>query len=179
VFYCTIPPTVTTTCILGSTYANQETKKVMKKYRIKLSADERQQLTAISQQHKVAAQKKLRAQILLACDEGEGGPAHIDLAISRELPVSRRTIEHLREWACEAGPIGALERRPTSRVYLRKLDGRAEARLIVIAKDTPPEGHATWTMQLLADRLVELKIVDTVDDNTVHRTLKKMSLNLT
>lgn len=151
---------------------------MIKKYRIKLSADERQQLTAISQRQKVAAQKKLRAQILLACDEGRDGPAQTDLVISKTLSVNTRTIEHLREWACEVGPIGGLERRPTSRVYLRKLDGRAEARLIVIAKETPPAGHATWTMQLLADRLIELQIVDTISDDCVHRTLKKMNLSL-
>lgn len=151
----------------------------MKKYHIKLSDGERKVLSSIALKHKVNAQHKLRAQILLACDESERGPAKTDLAISKELPVSLRTIEHLREWACEVGPIDALERRPNPRVYLRKLDGRAEARLITIAKEAPPVGRATWTMQLLADRLVELKIVDRIDDNTVHRTLKKTSLNLT
>jgi hypothetical protein len=151
----------------------------MKKYIIKLSPEERAELQGIAGRQKVAAQKKLRAQILLACDQGEYGPAQTDLAITAELPVSRRTIEHLREWACEVGPLGALERRPTTRVYLRKLDGRGEARLITIAKEKPPKGHATWTMQLLADRLVELKIVDTISDDCVHRTLKKMNSSLT
>jgi hypothetical protein len=151
----------------------------MKKYRIKLSASERSELTAIVHKQKVNAQRKLRAQILLACDEGDQGPAQTDKAITASLPVSLRTIEHLREWACDAGPLGALERRPNPRVYLRKLDGRAEARLITIAKENPPSGRATWTMQLLADRLVELKIVDSIDDNTVQRTLKKTSLSLT
>jgi hypothetical protein len=151
----------------------------MKKYHIRLSSDERQELAALTQKHKVNAQKKLRAQILLACDESEAGPALTDVAIATSLPVSIRTIEHLREWATEVGPIGALERRPNPRVYLRKLDGRAEARLITIAKEDPPTGRATWTMQLLADRLVELKIVDCIDDNTVHRTLKKTNLSLT
>lgn len=151
----------------------------MKKYHIKLSRDERKELTALIQKHKVNAQRKLRAQILLACDESDQGPAQTDKAITASLPVSLRTIEHLREWACEVGPLGALERRPNPRVYLRKLDGRAEARLITIAKEDPPRGRAAWTMQLLADRLVELKIVDSIDDNTVHRTLKKTNLNLT
>lgn len=151
----------------------------MKKYHIKLSLDERSELTAITQKQKVNAQAKLRAQILLACDESEHGPAQTDLSITEQFPVSLRTIEHLREWACEVGPISALERRPNPRVYLRKLDGRAEARLIAIAKEDPPEGRASWTMQLLADRLVQLKIVDSIDDNTVQRTLKKTNLSLT
>lgn len=147
----------------------------MKKYVIKLSLAEREALAVIARRQNVAAQKKLRAQILLATDQGEHGPAKTDLTITRELPVSKRTIEHLRAWACEAGPVGALERRPTTRVYERKLDGRGEARLIALAKEKPPEGHATWTMQLLADRLVELNVVGSISDDCVHRTLKKMS----
>jgi len=151
----------------------------MKKYHIKLSDAERKELSGIVQKHKVNAQHKLRAQILLACDESESGPAQTDKTITARLPVSLRTIEHLREWACEVGPISALGPRPNPRVYLRKLDGRAEARLITIAKEDPPKGRASWTMQLLADRLVELKIVDSISDDTVHRTLKKTSLSLT
>ena len=151
----------------------------MKKYIIKLSSEERTELTAVAGKHKVAAQKKLRAQVLLACDQGEGGPSQADEAIVQTLPITRRSVQRLREWACEVGPLEALKRRPTSRVYERKLDGRAEARLIVIARETPPEGRATWTMQLLADRLVELKIVDSISDDCVHRTLKKMNLSLT
>lgn len=146
----------------------------MKKYVVKLSLAEREELAAVARRQNVAAQKKLRAQILLAADEGEHGPAKTDLAITGELPVSKRTVEHLRAWACEAGPAGALERRPAARVYERKLDGRGEARLIALAKEKPPGGHARWTMQLLADRLVELKVVDSISDDCVHRTLKKM-----
>src|SRR5260370_31812149 len=101
----------------------------MKKYHIKLSPDERRELTACTCKQKVNAQTKLRAQILLACDEGELGAGKTDKAITASLPVSLRTIEHLREWACEVGPISALGPRPNPRVYLRKLDGRAEARL--------------------------------------------------
>lgn len=151
----------------------------MKKYHIKLTVSERSELTVITLKQKVNAQKKLRAQILLACDESKQGPAQTDKTITSHLPVSLRTIEHLREWAGEVGPIAALGPRPNPRVYLRKLDGRAEAQLITIAKEDPPAGRASWTMQLLADRLVELKIVDSISDDTVHRTLKKMSLNLT
>lgn len=150
-----------------------------KKYTIKLSADERAELTAIAKKQRVAAQKKQRAQVLLACDQGEQGPGKTDAAIAKELSVSVRTLIYLRQRACEVGPVGALERHPTTRTYLRKLDGRAEARLITIAKEDPPAGREAWTMQLLADRLVELKIVDNVDDNTVWRTLKKTTLSLT
>lgn len=152
---------------------------VAKKYRIMLTAEECAELTAITLKHKVSAQRKLRAQVLLACNEGKQGLAKTDAVIARELPISIRSIVYLRERACEEGPIVALSPRPSTQLRLRKLDGRAEAQLIVIAKGTPPEGRAKWTMQLLADRLVELKIVDSIDDNTVHRTLKKMNLSLT
>jgi hypothetical protein len=73
--------------------------------------------------------------------------------------------------------MAALERKPLCRRRPRKLDGAAEAKLVAIACGPPPEGRASWTMQLLADRLVELKIVDSISDDTVHRTLKKTSLS--
>lgn len=150
----------------------------MKKHHICLSPDERSQLEAIARQQKVAARKKLRAQVLLASDEGENGPHEIDTAIAARLPITVRSIEALRAWTCEAGPIEALNPRPSTRVYERKLDGRAEAQLIAISKDDPPVGHDHWTLALLADKLVELRIVDAIDDNTVWRTLKKTSSSL-
>lgn len=148
------------------------------KYTIKLSSEERQELTKISQQHKVAAQKKQRAKLLLACDRSELGPAQTDLAIATELGIHESTVQDVRAWACEVGPLGALERRPTTRVYTRKLDGAGEARLVQIACSTPPEGRGSWTMQLLADKLIELHVVDAISDDCVHRTLKKTTSNL-
>jgi hypothetical protein len=151
----------------------------LKKYCIHLSAEERTELTQIACKQQASAQRKLRAQILLRSDQGPDGPAEIDAVIAGALPVTTRTIESLREWVCEVGPIAALERRPTSRVYERRLDGHGEARLIALALSSPPTGRATWTLQLLADSLVELQIVDSIDDNTIQRTLKKMNSNPT
>lgn len=151
----------------------------MKKYRIKLTPDERQELTSITLKHKVNAQAKLRAQILLACDESETGPAKTDAVIVAELPVSTRTVEHLREWAHEVGALAALSSRPRSRVYERKLDGAGEARLVALACSTAPDGRANWTMQLLADELVTLAVVEEISDETVRRTLKKTNLSRT
>ena len=148
-----------------------------KKYRIKLTTDERQELTSITLKQKVNAQKKLRAQILLACDEAEGGPAKTDAVIVAELPVSTRTVEHLRAWAVEVGAAAALSARPRNRVYERKLDGAGEARLVALACSTAPDGRANWTMQLLADELVTLAVVEDISDETVRRTLKKTSLS--
>jgi hypothetical protein len=151
----------------------------LKKYCIHLSPEERAELSQIASKQTVSAQRKLRAQILLRTDQGANGPAETEDAIAGSLSVTTRTIQHLREWACEVGPIAALERRPTTRVYERRLDGRGEARLIALTRSNPPTGRATWTLQLLADSLVELKIVDSVANNTVSRTLKKMNSNPT
>jgi len=151
----------------------------LKKYCIHLSPEERTELSQIASKQKVNAQRKLRAQIFLRADQSPDGPAEIDAVIASALPVTTRTIENLREWVCEVGPIAALERRPTTRVYERRLDGRGEARLIALTRSNPPAGRAAWTLQLLADSLVELQIVDSVANNTISRTLKKMNSNPT
>lgn len=151
----------------------------MKKYHVKLSAGERSELTALTRKQKVNAQAKLRAQILLACDESQPGPALTDLAIVAKLPVSKRTVEHLRERALDVGPIEALKPRSRVRTYERKLDGAGEARLVALACSQPPAGRDKWTLQLLADELVTLAVVDGISDETVRRTLKKTNLSLT
>lgn len=151
----------------------------MKKYRVKLSVSERSELTAVTNKQKVNAQAKLRAQILLACDEGEQGPGLIDLAIVDKLPVSKRTIEHLRQRATEVGPLEALKPRKRNRTYERKLDGAGEARLVALACSKAPNGREKWTLQLLADELVTLAVVDEISDETVRRTLKKTNSSLT
>lgn len=151
----------------------------MKKHRIKLSVSERTELETIARQKNVAARKKLRAQILLSSDEGELGPAEIDTVIASRLPITVRSIESLRAWACEAGPIAALEPRPRTQTYERKLDGAGEARLVQIACSQAPVGHKQWTLQLLADELVSLDVVDTISYETVRRTLKKTNSSLT
>ena len=146
----------------------------MKHYRVMLTSEERQQLQSIVSGKHTAAKKRLRSQILLAVDEGKEGAALADAAVIKALGVSHDTVEKVREQATLEGPLVAVERRPTTRIYKRKLDGRGEARLIAEACSKPPLGRNRWTMQLLADRLIELKIVDTISDDAVHRTLKKM-----
>jgi hypothetical protein len=150
----------------------------MKKYHVHLTVGERSELTAITHKQTINAQKKLRAQILLACDEGEYGPAQTDKTITASLPVSKRTIEHLRERAVEVGPIEALGPRPRQRTYERKLDGAGEARLVQLACSKAPDGRDKWTLQLLADELVTLAVVDEISDETIRRTLKKTNLSL-
>lgn len=147
----------------------------MKKYFITLSREERSALAVIANKERVDAQAKLRARVFLLSDSGESGPAKTDRQIADETGLTVQTVERVRAWACEVGPLAALKRRPTTRIFPRKLDGRAEAKLIVLAKEEPPEGRSAWTLQLLADRMVALGIVDSLDDNTVWRTLKKTS----
>ncbi len=147
----------------------------MKYYRVMLTSDERVQLKALVAAKRVAAKKRMRSQILLAVDESDQGSSLADDAVTKALGISRKTVETVREQAVLEGPLAAIERKPTTRVYERKLDGRGEARLLAEACSEPPAGRNKWTMQLLADRLIALRIVDTISDDAVHRTLKKMN----
>ena len=113
---------------------------------------------------------------LLKVDAAEDGPAWTDERIAEALEVSVATVERVRQRFAERGPEEALGRKPQGRPRrARKPDGRAEARLIALACSAPPDGRAAWTLQLLADKLVELRIVDAVSDETVRRCLKKTS----
>ena len=148
----------------------------MKKYRVTLTADEREQLTGLIAAGKTAAQKLTHARILLKADQAEGGPGWIDEQIAEALEVSVATVERVRQRFVEQGLDAALDRKRRERPPREvKLDGRAEARLIALACSTPPDGRAVWTMQLLADKLVELEVVDSISDETVRLALKKTS----
>ena len=145
-----------------------------KKYLVTLTPEEREQLTDLLSAGKRSALTLTRARILLKADQADSGPAWPDERIAEALDCGLRTIERVRQRFVERGLEGALGRKPQDRPgRLRKLDGRAEARLIALACSEPPDGRATWTMQLLADKLVELHIVDSVCDETVRRVLKK------
>jgi transposase len=146
----------------------------MKKYKVTLTAEERQQLSELIAAGKAAAKKLTHARILLKADAADGGPAWTDDRIAEALDVSTDTIGRVRQRFVEQGLEAALVRKKQDRPSReRKLDGRAEARLIALACSAPPDGRKEWTMKLLADRLVELEVVDTVCDETVRRVLKK------
>src|SRR4029453_8958293 len=100
--------------------------------------------------------------ILLKADTGPDGPAWDDVAIAAAVEVSVPTVERVRRQFVLAGLDAALRRKPTSRASQRKLDGAQEAHLAAIACSPPPEGAERWTLALLADKLVELKIVDSI-----------------
>jgi hypothetical protein len=146
----------------------------MTKYRVTLTADERQQLQDPIASGKAAAKKLAHARILLKADVAEGGPAWPDQRIADALEVSTDTIGRVRQRFVERGLEAALIRKPQARPSRQRiLDGRAEAHLVKLACSAPPDGRADWTMQLLADQLVELEVVEAVSPETVRRALKK------
>lgn len=137
------------------------------KYIVTLTAEERQQLLEITHQNKVSARRFKRAQILLLSDDG-----HRDETIAQMLYVGESTVHRTRQKFVDGGVEFALSEAP--RVGgKRKLDGKAEAFLVATACSDPPKGEAEWTMQMLADRLVEVNLVDEISDETVRRTLKR------
>jgi len=147
------------------------------KHIVKLSAEERTGLERLVATGKNSAAALLHARILLKADVNHAGCDWEDARIAAALDASLSTVLRVRKAFVEQGLEAALYRKRTTRHYQRKLDGAGEARLIALACSQAPEGRARWTMQLLADKLVELKIVDSISDDTVHRTLKKTTLS--
>jgi transposase len=146
----------------------------MKKYKVTLTAEERLQLSDLIAAGKAAAQKLAHARVLLKADAADGAPAWPDARIAEAVEVSIATVERIRQRFVEQGLEAALGRKKPDRPSRpRKLDGQAEARRIALACSAPPEGRQEWTMQLLADKLVEVQVVDAVCDETVRRALKK------
>ena len=151
-----------------------------KKFLVTLTADERQHLAGLLAAGKRSALTLTRARILLKADQADGGPAWEDARIAAALDCGVRTIERIRQRFVEQGLDAALSRKPRERPARQpKLDGRGEARLIALACSAPPQGRKEWTMKLLADRLVELEVVDTISDETVRRVLKKTNSSRT
>lgn len=147
-----------------------------KKYRVKLTEAERQELKELLNKGRIAARKQTHARILLQCDESGALPVKTDQAIAEALNTSTRSIERVRQRFVEEGLESALNPKPQARHRAKKLDGAAEAFLVATACMGAPEGQAKWTMQLLADKLVECNIVDSISDETVRLTLKKNAL---
>ena len=148
-----------------------------KKYVVELTAEEREFLEGIVSKGKAAARKIKHANIFLKADSGEHGPAWKDERIAEAFDVNVRTVERMRKRLVEHGLDDALVRVKSSTGPRRKLDGEGEAKLCAIACSKPPEGRVRWTVRLLADKLVELEVVDSIGRETVRTTLKKMRLN--
>jgi len=149
-----------------------------KKYLVELSEAERGYLQGLVSKGKVAARKRMHAQILLKADEGCWGPNWTDARIAESFGVWVRTVERIRQRLVEEGLEEALRVRSPGGGRRRKLDGAGEARLIAVACGAPPEGRRRWTIRLLAERVVELEVVESIGREAVRTTLKKMNLNL-
>jgi transposase len=144
-----------------------------KKYPVILAEAEREQLKRVIAAGTAPARKLTHARILLKADQSPQGPGWVDEKVADAVEVSQPTVSRVRKQYFEEGLQAALDRRLPNREYHRKLDGEQEARLIALACSEPPEGQARWSLRLLADRLVELEVVEDVSYQTVRRTLKK------
>lgn len=142
-------------------------------YIIQLTPAEREQLQGLIAAGTAPARKLTHARILLKSDQGPAGPGWVDRRVAEAVETSQPTVARVRKQYVEEGLEAALTRRAPNRVYARKLDGEQEAQLIALVCSEPPAGHADWNLRLLADRMVELEIVDTISYQTVRRTLKQ------
>ena len=143
------------------------------KYVVRLDAEERVELQSMVDEGRRSKSVRQRARILLKVDESQSGSAWTDERAAEFAEVSLSTAHRARQRFVEQGFEAALYRKPSTNRQYRKLDGAAEARLAAEACGPPPKGRARWTLKLLADRLVELEVVDAIGAATIGRTLKK------
>jgi transposase len=149
----------------------------MKKYLVKLSQQEREELQERISTGKSSARSFLHARILLKADASEAGPGWKDEQISEALDVSLSTIGRVRQRFVEEGTEAALSRRPGSGYRDPKIDGEKEAHLVALTCSQAPSGQARWTLRLLAEKMVELEYIESLSHETVRRVLKKTNLN--
>lgn len=145
-----------------------------KLHRIKLSESERHELEAIRDQKRGKASRVLRAVAMLLSDEGPAGPALKDAEVRLATGMSPSTLERLRIRCCEVGPLGALDGKQREKPPREiKITGEVQARVTRLACSKPPEGHARWTLRLLASHLVEIEVIESISHQSVATILKK------
>jgi len=150
----------------------------VKKYVVRLSAQEREQLEALVRKGKGPARRLLKARILLKADVSEGGPGWSDSKIIVALDTSASMLYRVRKQLVEEGfEMVLIRKQRATPAVARIFDGEKEAKLIALACSKPPKGRARWTLRLLENKVVELGIVDRASDSTIHRTLKKTVSN--
>jgi len=148
-------------------------------YKVTLTKEERESLMANTRQGSHTAKKVIHSLILLNVDQGvHNENRQTNEQICKVLKTGMRTIDRVKQRFVMEGLDAALGVAPTSRIYQKKIDGDAEARLISIACSIPPEGFGRWSLRLLADRMVELNYVDEISHETVRKVLKKTNLSL-
>jgi len=142
-------------------------------YHVTLTDDERTRLYDLTTKGRTATRVQTHARILLKAERAPAGPEWTDERICGALDVSCSTVERVRRALVEDGLDAALYRRKPTTARPRKLDGEQEARLVALACSPPPDGRERWTLQLLADKLVALEVVESIAPETVRQTLKK------
>jgi len=151
----------------------------MKKYVVELTSEERSQLETVSKNSKASSQRRRRADILLAVDQGPAGSAMKDADAAKAFRCRIKSVERIRKALVEEGLEACLRHGNTGAPRKKTFDGEAEAHLIALGCSQPPEGRTRWTLRLLADRVVELGIVESCHSSTVYHTLKKTNSSLT
>ncbi len=149
------------------------------RYKVTFTQKEREQLTELTRGSKSTAAKFIHARALLLCDAGKYGDPWKVADVASALGVTSRTIEHLKQRFVEEGWEAALARKPQRKPRETTFDGEFDARLTALACSSAPAGYQRWTVRLLADKLVELKIVDSISTMSVQRSLKKTNCVLT
>ncbi len=147
-----------------------------KKYIVRLSCEERRDLKKLTSTGKAAAHRITRARILLLADEGSEGSAWKDEQVAEAVDMTVQAVEKIRKRCVTEGLEAAVNRKKQAHPSRpRLLDGRQEAKLVAVCCSAPPEGRSRWTLQLLADQMVALEVVDSISRETVRQTLKKTS----
>jgi len=146
----------------------------VKRYVVRLSAEERERLEALRRKGKLPARRLMKALILLKADVSEAGEGWSDGEIIRALDTNKSMVYGVRKLLVEEGLDAVLSRKvratpPVARIF----DGETEAKLIALACSKPPEGFARWSLRLLEEKVVELEIVERASDSTIGRVLKK------
>ena len=149
------------------------------RYKVTLTQAEREQLIEMTRRGKSTAKKFVHARALLLCDAGEFGEPWKVADVADALGMTTRTIEHIKQRFVEEGIESALERKRHKKPRDVVFDGAFNARLTKLACSKAPEGRARWTLRLLAEKIVELKIAESVSTMTVQRALKKTNFALT
>lgn len=144
-----------------------------KSYVVVLSPEERARLEKLTSTGRTSSKRQIWARILLKADVSEAGPGWLDEQISEALEVSLSTVARVRKRSVEQGLTAILDPGVVRRPSRRRLDGEQEARLLAVACSPPPDGRARWTLRLLADKAVELEVVESISYETVRRALKK------
>ena len=145
---------------------------------VRLTETERSELDGLVRKGKTSALTITRARILLKADQGENGEAQTDAQVAEALSIAAKTVFNVRRRWVEEGLEAALRRKKQDcPSRSRKLDGEAEAKLVATCCGPAPQGRARWTLRMLADKLVELEVVDSISPETVRSTLKKTRLS--